>query len=317
MTDSIRLGRISGIPIGLHWSIAIIAGIFTLSLASTILPASAPGFGGAIYFGAALAVTVALLASIVAHELGHSIVAQNNNVGVSGITLFALGGVAKLESEPTNPGAAARIALAGPAVSVVLGLASLAAAAAAGFVGASAIIVAALSWLGLINLSLAVFNMLPALPLDGGRALQAALWKRSGDRDQATISAASVGRYIGWAIVAFGAWRLLTAGSGLWTMVIGWFILSSAKAESLRARFHQHHKNAGQPVQQFWAPPRPEDRQASPFDAPPTGFASSGTTFDLRNQAPPAQPPFGPPPAQRPYPSNTDQVIDVEGERVR
>lgn len=308
MTDSIRLGRISGIPIGLHWSIAIIAGIFTLSLASTILPASAPGFVGVVYVGTALAVTAALLGSIVAHELGHSIVAQNNDVGVSGITLFALGGVAKLESEPTNPGAAARIALAGPAVSVVIGLVSLAAAAAAGFVGASAIIVAALTWLGLINLSLAVFNMLPALPLDGGRALQAALWKRSGDRDQATISAASVGRYIGWAIVAFGAWQLVTAGSGLWTMVIGWFILSSAKAESIRARFHQHRNTAGRPVQQFWAPPRPEDRQASPFDTPAAGFASSATTFDLRTQAVATQPP--------PHADN-DQVIDVRGERVR
>lgn len=317
MTDSIRLGRISGIPIGLHWSIAIIAGIFTLSLASTILPASAPGFGGAVYVGTALAVTVALLASIVAHELGHSIVAQNNDVGVSGITLFALGGVAKLKSEPTNPGAAARIALAGPAVSVIIGLLALAAAAAAGFVSASAIIVAALTWLGLINLSLAVFNMLPALPLDGGRALQAALWKRSGDRDQATISAASVGRYIGWAIVAFGAWRFLTVGSGLWTMVIGWFILSSAKAESLQARFHQHRETAGQPIHQFWPPPRPEDRQASPFDGSPSAFASTGTTFDLRNQAPPTRAPFGSPTEPPSPPSSTDQVIDVRSERVR
>lgn len=265
MRNSIRLGAVSGIPIGLHWSIALIAGIFTLTLTSTILPAAAPGFVGAIYLGTALAVTAGLLASIIAHELGHSLVAQNNDVGVSGITLFALGGVAKLESEPTNPGAAARIALAGPAVSVAIAVGALAAAFMAGTVGASAIVVAGLTWLGLINLSLAVFNMLPALPLDGGRALQAALWKRSGDRDRATISAASVGRYIGWAIVAFGAWRLMTAGSGLWTMIIGWFILSSAKAESLRARFQLHRRNWAPPM---WAPPQPQDRQMTGFDVP-------------------------------------------------
>lgn len=265
MRNSIRLGAVSGIPIGLHWSIALIAGIFTLTLTSTILPAAAPGFVGAIYLGTALAVTAGLLASIIAHELGHSLVAQNNDVGVSGITLFALGGVAKLESEPTNPGAAARIALAGPAVSVAIAVGALAAAFMAGTVGASAIVVAGLTWLGLINLSLAVFNMLPALPLDGGRALQAALWKRSGDRDRATISAASVGRYIGWAIVAFGAWRFMTAGSGLWTMIIGWFILSSAKAESLRARFQLHRRNWAPPM---WAPPQPQDRQMTGFDVP-------------------------------------------------
>ncbi len=289
--NSLRLGSVSGIPIGLHWSIALIAGLFGITLAGTILPAAAPGYIAAAYFVAAAAVTVALLASIVAHELGHSLVAQNNNIGVSGITLFALGGVARLEREPEDPGAAARIALAGPAVSVALGVAALLTAGAAGLVGASALVVAGLSWLGLVNLSLAVFNMLPALPLDGGRALQAALWKRSGDREQATISAATVGRYIGWAIVAFGAWQFIGNGSGLWTMVIGWFILSSAKAESMRARFQQRSRE--------WAPP---------FFGGPTG-----------GPGPQARTPFDgaawPPPQGRPV-ARPGDVVEVEGHRV-
>jgi len=154
--------------------------------------------------------------------------------------------------------AAARIAVAGPAVSVGIGVAALVAGFVAGAAGVSALIAAGLTWLGLVNISLAVFNMLPALPLDGGRALQAAMWKRSGDKDRATVSAASIGRYIGWAIVAFGAWQFFTGGSGLWTMVIGWFILSSAKAESMRAKFHIRRRN--------WAPPAPPtDRHPVPM----------------------------------------------------
>ncbi len=254
MRNSINLGRVSGIPIGLHWSLALIAALFTLGLTGTILPAAAPGFASAAYFVTAAAVTVALLASIIAHELGHSLVAQRNNVGVSGITLFALGGVAKLEREPDDAGAAARIALAGPAVSVAIGIGALLASFVAGAAAAPALVTAGLTWLGLINLSLAVFNMLPALPLDGGRALQAAMWKRSGDKDQATVSAASIGRYIGWAIVAFGAWQFIGGGSGLWTMFIGWFIISSAKAESMRAKFQIRRRNWAPPEPRFWVP---------------------------------------------------------------
>ncbi|MGI9594842.1 MAG: site-2 protease family protein, partial [Acidimicrobiales bacterium] len=182
------------------------------------------------------------------------------------------------------------------AVSVAIGVSALLVAAGAGFVGASALVVAGLSWLGLVNLTLAVFNMLPALPLDGGRALQAALWKRSGDREQATISAASVGRYIGWAIVAFGAWQFFGNGSGLWTMVIGWFILSGAKAEGLRARFLKRSRD--------WAPPRPS---TGVLDGRPTstwpGSAWPGT--DWPGQAGPAS---GRPPVD---------VVDVDGHRVR
>ena len=259
MRDSIRLGRISDIPIGLHWSIALIVALFTLGLSGTILPAAAPGYASYLYLPVALSVAVGLLASIIAHELGHSLVAKNNGIPVRGITLFALGGVAKLDGDPRTPGAAARIALAGPAVSVAIGLAAVTASAAAGAFGVPALIGAGLLWLGVINLVMAVFNMLPALPLDGGRVLQAALWKRNGDSERATISAAQVGRWLGWALVAFGLWQFLNTGSGLWTMLIGWFIVSSAKAESLRARFRQRSRS--------WDPPQ----WTSPFGPPPMG----------------------------------------------
>ncbi|MEM7338250.1 MAG: site-2 protease family protein [Actinomycetota bacterium] len=249
MRDSIRLGTVAGIPIGLHWSIALIAGLFTFSLATTILPASAAGFGTGAYLLTAAVTTAALLAAIVAHELGHSLVAKNNGINVSGISLFALGGVAKLEREPDNAGAAARIALAGPAVSLLLGVVGFFGAGIAGAFGLPALATAALTWFGLINVVMAVFNMIPALPLDGGRVLQAALWARSGDQHAATISAASIGRLLGWGLVAFGAWQFLAgATGGLWTALIGWFVITAARAEAGRARFEIARRS--------WAPPQ-------------------------------------------------------------
>ena len=234
--STFQLGRISGIDIGLHWSIALIAILLGFTLTSTILPAAAPDQAGLAYLVASLATVSLFLASILAHELGHSIVAQRNGVGVKYINLFALGGVAVLESEPRSAGAAGRIALAGPAVSVGLGLGSLALGLAGGVLGFPALFTSALTWLGFINLALAVFNMIPALPLDGGRVLQAALWHRRGERHQATISAARLGRYIGWGLVALGLWQFSSGGAGIWTAMIGWFVVSSAKAEGRHAK---------------------------------------------------------------------------------
>lgn len=297
MRPTIRLGTISGIDIGLHWSILAIGFIIVSALTGTVLPGLVPGLTGGAYFMAALATAVLFLGSIVAHELGHSIVAQRNDIAVRGITLFALGGVAALEREPDDPGAAARIALAGPAVSVAIGVAALAASSLIGSLGFGALTTAAVFWLGIINLVLAAFNMIPALPLDGGRVLQAVLWKRSGERHQATISAANLGRWFGWAIVALGVWQFTQTGSGLWTALIGWFVIMSAKAEGFRARWAMHREqaqaagNSGTewPFAHLYAPPR--------------GRPSSGPAFD-------------PDPRRRPpYSSTTTdtEVIDVTG----
>ena len=276
MRDSVRLGKISGISIGLHWSIALIAGLFTITLAGTILPGVAAGYTAGAYLIVAAAVAVAFLASIVAHELGHSLVAQRNDVGVSGITLFALGGVAKLENEPSNPGAAARIALAGPAVSVAIGVGSLVVGQVVAALGFPTLVVAGITWLGVINLAMAglfwvVDALPPALPLDGGRALQAALWKRNGDPHQATISAATLGRYIGAALIAFGIWQFLAGAGGIWTALIGWFILASAKAEAFRAQVEIQRRSWNPTEWMGWAyggpqppPPRPETRVGGP-----------------------------------------------------
>jgi len=247
MRPTIRLGQVSGIDIGLHWTILLIGFVLVSALTGSVLPSLVPGLSGAAYLLAALSTAALFLGSIVAHELGHSIVAQRNGIEVKGITLFALGGIASLEREPDEPGVAARIALAGPAVSVGVGLGSLALAWMVSNTLGGSLMTAAITWLGIINLALAVFNMIPALPLDGGRVLQAALWKRHGQRHQATISAANVGRWLGWAIVAIGLWQFFTIGSGIWTALIGWFVITTAKAEGARAHWQlQQEQGAAQ-----------------------------------------------------------------------
>ncbi len=303
MRPTIRLGTIFGIDIGLHWSIAVIGFVLVSALTGTVLPSLVPGLGATAYFLAAVATAALFLGSIIAHELGHSVVAQRNDVQVRGITLFALGGVAALEREPDDPGAAARIALAGPAVSVAIGLIALAASALVGSVGFGPLTTAAFTWLGIINLALAVFNMIPALPLDGGRVLQAVLWKRSGERHQATISAAKLGRWLGWAIVAFGLWQFTQSGTGLWTAMIGGFVVMSAKAESMRARWALHRQQAQQSPNQQW--PFALFNSSPHHAPPPQGRPQPGPGFDFD---PRRRPPFPP--------GGQSEVIDVTGRPV-
>ena len=292
MQSTVKLGRLYGIPIGLHWSIALVAALLTATLTGSILPAAAPGQAGVAYLLTGLATAGLFLASIVAHELGHSIVAKNNGVGVKRITLFALGGVAVLEDESPSAGAAGRIALAGPAVSVLVGVVSLVTGFVASSLGLPALIGSALVWLGVINLALAAFNMIPALPLDGGRVLQAYLWHRRGERHQATISAARLGRYLGWAMVAVGLWQFTQGGAGLWTVFIGWFVVTAARTESRHAK------------RQLRASQRPVGSTGIPF-------------IDLLvNQ--PGRPFPGEPLVNQPAPPTgpTRTVIDVEGRLV-
>ncbi len=282
MRSSLTLGSYRGIQVGLHWSIAVVGFLVVTTLSGSVLPSAAPGYSGGAYLLGAVVIGTLFFASIVAHEFGHSIIAQRNDVQVSHITLFALGGVAALESEPRTPGAAARIALAGPAVSLMLAASTVAVAIGVHALGASALLVGGLVWLGAINGGLAVFNMLPALPLDGGRALQAWMWRRKGDPLLATISAARLGGWIGWSLVAFGMWQFFEGGQGLFTAIIGWFIVGSAKAESLRASMQL---GQAQWQRQFdaWtghgAPPF--DPSGSPFDSPRPPGSSRSEVVDV------------------------------------
>lgn len=243
MRDTFRLGNIRGITLGVHWSLLLFGALAISNLANGLLPSLAPGFTLFAYGTNAAIAVVGLFGSILLHELGHALVAQRADVEVDGITLWLLGGVARLKSDARTAGDAFRIAAAGPVVSVGLGVIGGALALAAWWIEAPALLVVLLGYLAVVNAGLALFNLIPALPLDGGRILQAYLWNRNGDPLDATISAAKVGHTLGSLAVGLGLLQVFTgAGNGLWTMLLGWFVLSGAKRERRRAEAEKRRR---------------------------------------------------------------------------
>jgi Zn-dependent protease len=187
-----------------------------------------------VVVGAVLGVlgAAAMLASIVSHELGHALTARRYGVQVRDISLWLFGGVARLTSQLRRPGEELVVALAGPAVSIGLGVAGVGLGLGAAAAGAPEAVVALFTWVGVANLVLAVFNLLPGLPLDGGRAVQALLWLRHGDRSRATRTAAALGVGLGWVVIALGALQLANGGiGGLWTAMLGLMLSRSARME--------------------------------------------------------------------------------------
>ena len=209
MRQSVGLGRVAGIPVGMHWTVAVILVIIAEILGASVLPAALPHQPTVVYWAAAAAAALVFAGSLLAHELAHSLVAQRNGVRVRSITLWMLGGVAELAGEPPNAVADLRIALAGPAASLAQAAVFGGVALAISYSGGSAVAVAAAGWLAVMNGALAVFNMLPGAPLDGGRVLRAVLWRIYQDRMRAAVAAARAGRYLGFAIIAVGLAELL------------------------------------------------------------------------------------------------------------
>jgi Zn-dependent protease len=238
MRTSIRLGRFFGIPVGLSWSVLLIAGLLTFSLGASLLPASAAGYSDVAYFLAAVAAAVLFFGSLLAHELAHAVVARGHGVEVDGITLWLLGGVARLRSEAPPARSELQIAAVGPGMSLALAGAFALAALGADIFMLPALGVAVLAWLALINAALALFNLLPAAPLDGGRVLAGVLWAVHGDQWRAVETAARAGRVVGFGLIAFGILGIVTPlpYGGPWTALVGWFVVSSAAAEEGHAR---------------------------------------------------------------------------------
>lgn len=232
MTPSITLGRLFGVAIGLHYSWGIIAALITLSLA-THFGATDPDWSRAVVWTAAVVTAVLFFMSIVVHELAHALVARARGVSVRSITLFALGGVATLDRQAPDAKTEFWIAIAGPLVSIAVGLACYALAASLGWSPDSDVVpaTAVLGWLGYINIALALFNMIPGFPLDGGRVLRALLWARSGDADRSTVTAARVGQAVAFGFIVLGVLRFFGGAGigGLWIAFIGWFLLQAAQ----------------------------------------------------------------------------------------
>ncbi|MFJ9908814.1 site-2 protease family protein [Streptomyces sp. NPDC101152] len=240
MDETLPLGRIAGVRVGLNWSVLVIVALVTVTLAEARFPDAHPGHSPWAYWTLALLAAVVFLASLLAHELAHAVVARRNGVQVDGITLWMLGGVARLHSEASTPAAELRIAGVGPLTSAVAGGLFAGLALWLDALHTSGLVVEAVTWLAAINIVLAVFNALPAAPLDGGRLLRAFLWHRTGDRLRATHGAASAGRLLGWFMIVTGFAAMFIASdlSGLWPALIGWFLISTATAEERQAQLH-------------------------------------------------------------------------------
>jgi Zn-dependent protease/CBS domain-containing protein len=234
MQASLRLGRVAGIPVGLHFSWLIIATLITLSLAAHF-GATNPAWSGPAVWGSAVVTAILFFATLLAHELSHALVARARGLPVRSITLFALGGIAQMERDAATARTEFWMAIAGPVTSVVIGVLCIASALALGWSlegSTPSPLAAILGWLGSINIVLAVFNLIPGYPLDGGRVLRAILWGISGDADRATRSASRVGQVVAVLFIVFGLMRFLSGGGfgGLWLTFIGWFLLNAAQA---------------------------------------------------------------------------------------
>lgn len=233
MNGSVTLGRVAGVQVSAHWSVLAILALVSIGLAAGWLPLAAPDRSALAYAITGVLAGLVFLASLLAHEISHAVLARRNGLPVERITLWLFGGVALLRGEPATPGADLRIAGVGPLVSLVLSGGFFGAGALAAAADAAPLAVAALNCLGIINLVLAVFNLVPAAPLDGGRLLRAAVWQWTGDRQRAAVVAARAGLFFGVALIGLGLAQLLLARvfGGLWLALIGWFLVTAARAE--------------------------------------------------------------------------------------
>jgi len=227
--NGIRIGRVFGIDVAIHPSWFLIFGLFTFTLATGFFPRAYGSWSSTEAWIVAAVATILLFVSVLAHELGHSLVARAQGIPVTNITLFLLGGVSTLEKEATSPGREALMAGVGPLVSLVIGLVSWAA---ASLLPAPQPVQAVLLYLGLANVTLAVFNLLPGFPLDGGRVLRALLWWRLRDRVRATRGAATVGQVVGYLFIVLGVLQILGGSpfGGLWLGFVGWIIVQGSRA---------------------------------------------------------------------------------------
>jgi Zn-dependent protease/CBS domain-containing protein len=246
------LGRIVGVEIVADWSLLIIFALIAINLGGGLIPVWHPDWGPGLVWTVSLLAAALFFVSIALHELAHAVVARRYGIPVRRITLFVFGGMAHMEREPPSPRAELMMAAVGPAVSLLIGLASIAIGSAlssdvmARYADDPQAIARALGpvstlllWLGPINLLIGVFNLIPGFPLDGGRVLRAILWWSSGDLERATRWASGVGRGVAWALMAAGVSmlfgiRLPFVGGGpvqgLWFLLIGWFLNNAARA---------------------------------------------------------------------------------------
>jgi len=238
MRRHITLGRISGISIDLDYSWFLIFFLLTWILATNYFPLEIKGWSSLFYWGISAFTAILFFISVLLHELGHSFLAMRFRIQVKKITLFIFGGVAEIKEEPPSARAEFWIALAGPVVSFLL----------AGifyFLGqistAQSALWVILSYLAFINFILAIFNLIPGFPLDGGRIFRAFIWGMTHDFKKATMIAVTAGRFIAYGFIVLGLFLIFSGNlfNGLWLAFIGWFLESAAVAQIHKQTLHE------------------------------------------------------------------------------
>ena len=230
MRKSFDLINISGFQISIHWSWLFVFLLVISGLSTSYYPNIYPNLSGIIYWIMGIISAIFLFASVLTHEYSHSYIARKNGVDIRGITLFLFGGVAKLGKEPEDPISELKIAIAGPFVSICLGIIFLGMYyLLKGFVCPP--VVGIVVYLAAVNFILAIFNLIPAFPLDGGRVLRAFFWKKTGNLMRATYIASNLGKGFAYLLIFWGATStLLFNFRGIWYVLLGLFLHQAAKA---------------------------------------------------------------------------------------
>jgi Zn-dependent protease/CBS domain-containing protein len=245
MHAHLKLGRFFGVEVGLHLSWALIALLITLSLGQHFQSTNR-GWGLGIVWVSAIVTALLFFVAIVLHELSHALVARARGVPVRRITLFALGGVAEMQKEAEDARTEFWVGVVGPLTSAAIGVLclGLGRALSGEAAGSDSPVAAILVWLGLINLSLAAFNLIPGFPLDGGRILRAGIWWLTGERSRATRVAARVGQLVALGMIVIGLVRFFAGDGlpGLWIAFIGWFLLGASGASYLELQLAEKLK---------------------------------------------------------------------------
>lgn len=250
----ITLFRLLGFEVRLDASWLILAALVTWSLAAGYFPSEYPDFSQATYWWMGALGALGLFLSIVLHELAHSLVARREGIEMKGITLFIFGGVAEMDSEPPSAAAEIKMAIAGPAMSLVLGGAAYAGGLLTGGTGGWAPASAVLEHLGFLNVVLALFNMIPAFPLDGGRVLRGVLWRSGKSLRQATRITSAIGGGFGFLLILLGVVSLMSGNfvGGLWWALIGMFIRGASQSSYQQVALREAF--SGETVAEFIRP---------------------------------------------------------------
>lgn len=230
MESSLRFGKLAGINIGVHWSWIFIFLLLTFSLATGYYPDAVEDLSTATYWMLGAVAAVLLFVSVLLHELAHSLTARAQGLPVKEITLFLFGGVSNIQEEPPRPRVEFITTAVGPATSLILGF--LALGLGAMLEGVSPAVTTTITYVGIINILLGGFNLIPGFPLDGGRILRSVVWAITDDAEKATRWASIVGVLAAWLLIGAGVATIFFTGaviSGVWFAFIGWFLLQAAK----------------------------------------------------------------------------------------